>query len=91
VTAFVTSVRVEKTSGPHEYVTVWIRGQNVGTLVVGQGDGLKLEALLLGGQGADEVFAVPFREDLRAFVRTATDEEQRAALSHVVDGWKGKP
>lgn len=48
---FVTSVRVEKSSGPHEYVSVWIRGQSVGTLCVGKGDGDALRALLLDYAG----------------------------------------
>jgi hypothetical protein len=66
---FVTSVRVEKSSGPHEYVTVWLRGQNVGTLVVGQGDGFKLEALLLGGQGFNTTGPMAFAKcDRRADV-----------------------
>jgi len=45
---FVTSVHIERGGGAHEYVTVWIRGANVGTLCVGKGDGEKLEALLTG-------------------------------------------
>lgn len=45
---FVTSVRVEPSDGPHDYVTVWIRGANVGTLCVGKGDGELLRALLVG-------------------------------------------
>jgi hypothetical protein len=46
---FITSVRVTSSNGsdgPHEYVTVWIRGQSVGTLVVGTGDGVRLQELL---------------------------------------------
>ncbi len=34
----VTSVRVE-TRGAHEHVTVWVDGANVGTLIVGDGQG----------------------------------------------------
>lgn len=45
--AFISSVRIEPGGGSHEYVTVWIRGANVGTLCVGKGDGERLEALLL--------------------------------------------
>ena len=33
---FITSLRVESSGGGHEYVTVWIRGANVGTLCVGK-------------------------------------------------------
>ncbi len=45
---FVTSVRIDASGGgPHEWVTVYIRGQNVGTLCVGRGDGPRLEALLV--------------------------------------------
>ena len=47
---FVTSVRVERSSGPHEYVSVWIRGANVGTLCVGRGDGEALRDLLLAAE-----------------------------------------
>jgi hypothetical protein len=37
--------------GPaHDYVTIWIRHQSVGTLCVGKGDGEELRALLLGGE-----------------------------------------
>lgn len=44
---FVTSVDVRPGGGGgHEYVTIWIRGQNVGTLCVGTGDGEELRALL---------------------------------------------
>jgi hypothetical protein len=51
-TPFISSVRVENSKGldgPHEYVTVFIRGANVGTLVVGAGDGLRLQELLARG------------------------------------------
>jgi hypothetical protein len=50
-TPFITSVRVDNSrpDGPHEYVTVFIRGQNAGTLVVGAGDGLRLQELLARG------------------------------------------
>lgn len=44
---FVSSVRVERSSGPHEYVSIWLRGQNVGTLCVRRGDGDELRRLLL--------------------------------------------
>jgi hypothetical protein len=50
--AFITSVRLTNSNGldgPHEYVTVWIRGANVGTLVVGTGDGVRLQELLAPG------------------------------------------
>jgi hypothetical protein len=46
--AFITSVAIEPSKGPHEYVSVWIRGQNVGTLCVGKGDGEPLAAILRG-------------------------------------------
>jgi len=45
--AFITSVRLERSQGPHEYVSLWIRGQNVGTLCVGKGDGDLLRDALL--------------------------------------------
>ncbi len=45
--AFVSTVRVSA-AGPHEYVSVWIRGQNVGTLCVGKGDGEPLAWRLRG-------------------------------------------
>jgi len=51
VRAFVTSVAVQQQGkGPHEYVSVWIRGQNVGTLCVGKGDGERLAAMLRAGE-----------------------------------------
>lgn len=43
----VTSVRVER-RGVHELVSVWIRGQQVGTLIVSPGEGIKLVAMLGG-------------------------------------------
>lgn len=46
--AFITSIRIEKGRGSHDYVTVWIRGANVGTLCVGKGDGEHLEFVLQG-------------------------------------------
>ncbi len=47
--AFITSVDVRPSGGPHEYVTIYIRGQNVGTLCVGKGDAEPLSLLLLPG------------------------------------------
>lgn len=57
---FITSVRVEGSdgAGPHEWVSVWIRGQNVGTLCVGKGDGVLLQTLLLAGLTEAAVDAV---------------------------------
>ncbi len=46
----VTTVRVERYAGVHEGVTVWLRGMNVGTLTVGDGEGERLRALLLSEQ-----------------------------------------
>ena len=43
--AFVTSMRVEK-QGFHEHVSLWLRHQCVGTLIVGPGDGEHLAGLL---------------------------------------------
>lgn len=52
---FITSVDVRCSRGGHEYVSVWIRGQNVGTLCVGKGDGQALrEVLLPGATGFEE-------------------------------------
>lgn len=45
--SFITSVSVEVGRGPHDYVNVFIRGQNVGTLVVGKGDAAMLKAILM--------------------------------------------
>lgn len=42
---FISSVQVE-TFGAHEHVRVWVRGQLVGTLVVGKGDGERMRAAL---------------------------------------------
>ncbi len=47
--AFITSVRVE-TIGIHEHVSVWVRGQLVGTLIVGDGDGERIKNALLGAK-----------------------------------------
>lgn len=44
--SFITSVDVRPSNGGHEYVSVFIRGQNVGTLCVGKGDGEVLAYLL---------------------------------------------
>lgn len=45
--AFITSVEVRQ--GPaHDYVTIWIRHQSVGTLCVGKGDGEQLARRLRG-------------------------------------------
>lgn len=46
VNELVTSVRVER-HGAHEGVTLWLRGMQVGTLTVGEGDGQRLRRLLL--------------------------------------------
>jgi hypothetical protein len=45
---FITSVRVQASAGGHEYVSIWIRGANVGTLCVGKGEGEQLARLLQG-------------------------------------------
>jgi hypothetical protein len=45
---FVTSVAISAGGGPHEYVAVWIRGANAGTLCVGKGDGERLSLALRG-------------------------------------------
>jgi hypothetical protein len=71
---FVTSVRVEKSSGPHEYVTVWLRGANVGTLVVGAGDGERLASLLRAG----EICATVNTTGPMAFAKC----ERRADVAH---------
>lgn len=90
---FITSVDVRTSGARHEYVSVWIRGQNVGTLCVGAGDGEPLKAVLLGEPiyVRVEVPAQQFGEN-NAFkpsaaempagveVRAATDDEQRQAL-----------
>ena len=51
---FITTVEVRASDGPHEYVSVWIRGQQVGTLCVGKGDGEPLRALLMPSVAAFE-------------------------------------
>jgi hypothetical protein len=52
--AFITSVDLRPSDGPHEYVTIYIRGQNVGTLCVGKGDGDALALLLMPGMKPEE-------------------------------------
>lgn len=54
--AFITSVRIEKGGGAHEYVSVWIRGANVGTLCVRDGEGEQLALLLRGCHCLDGFF-----------------------------------
>ena len=49
---FITSVRVMRSAAAHEWVNVFIRGQLVGTLCVGEGDGAQLERMLLGADAA---------------------------------------
>ncbi len=64
--AFITSVRVE-TVGAHEHVSVWVRGQLVGTLIVGPGDGERIKNALLGAKyfGTDRPVDGPItREEL---------------------------
>lgn len=72
---FVTSVRVERSSGPHEYVTVWLRGQNVGTLCVGQGDGDELRALLLSE---------------RSLLDRQADASEAAGFPHLADALRAR-
>jgi hypothetical protein len=48
---FISSVSVSESRGPHDYVNVFIRGQNVGTLVVGKGDAEPLRAVLMREPG----------------------------------------
>lgn len=45
--SLITSVDVRQSGGSHEYVAVFIRGQNVGTLCVGKGDGEAVRKLLM--------------------------------------------
>jgi len=75
---FITSVRIEASAGPHEYVTVWIRGANVGTLVVGQGDGEELRTLLTGE-------LPPALDGYLAPVRVSTDEADRERVRKALD------
>lgn len=44
--ARITSTRVEH-RGAHDHVTVWVDGANVGTLIVGEGQGDWLASVLL--------------------------------------------
>lgn len=69
--SFVTSVRVSP-AGAHEYVSVWIRGQNVGTLVVGKGDGEPL---------ADRLRSPCVDVEPGVVVREGTDAEQLEAIN----------
>lgn len=54
---FITSVAVEHSRGPHAYVSIWIRGQQVGTLCVGEGDAEPLRALLMGEREKLDIIA----------------------------------
>lgn len=59
---FVTSIRIDRDGGgPHEWVTIYIRGQNVGTLCVGRGDGDELERMLLAPPDTPETAAAKAR------------------------------
>jgi hypothetical protein len=71
---FITSVDVRCSRGGHEYVSVWIRGQSVGTLCVGKGDGQALRELLLPG-------ATGFEEE-----PTVAERPCAQALRHTVLG-----
>lgn len=79
--AFITSVDVRPSGGPHEYVTIFIRGQNVGTLCVGKGDAKPLALLLLPGMKPEEPTPGDTPWPPGVEVRTATDDEQRQALA----------
>lgn len=52
----VTSILVE-TRGAHDHVTVWVDGANSGTLIVGEGDGRSLVALIVGAENWEDVCA----------------------------------
>lgn len=74
---FISSVEV-RPSAAHDYVTIWIRHANVGTLCVGKGDGEELRARLLGEPSllerqADTSEAVGFPH-LADAIRTRRDE-----------------
>lgn len=87
--AFITSVRIEKGGGAHEYVSVWIRGANVGTLCVREGDAERLALILRGCSCAasyldrhgEHALGCPLAGlgDRGVVVREATDDEQREA------------
>jgi hypothetical protein len=63
--AFITSVRVDPSNGPHEWVTVFIRGQCVGTLCVGNGDGAALKRRLLAREAQPNSSRPPPRRPSR--------------------------
>lgn len=93
VERFVSSVRVE-TVGGHDHVKVWIRGQSVGELVVGAGDGAPLAALLEFGRIDPDRLAYP-PEAVRAVPAAAPPfplEEVATQLLHQAFGvtdWAG--
>lgn len=79
--AFISSVCVCVGKGPHDYVNVFIRGQNVGTLVVGKGDAEPLRAVLMrepdhtkaeAGSGASAPSRRAARKAARKSTRTAS-------------------
>ena len=72
---FITSVRVDG-NGVHDFVTIFIRGQNVGTLCCGKGDGQPLAELLERDLPKTEADAIAWHElERRAAENRAADEE----------------
>jgi hypothetical protein len=63
-TPLVTSVKVVQ-SGAHEHVRIWVRGQFVGTLIVGKGDGVRMQQAF-----GDPTWLV---KDFHVLYRTALD------------------
>ena len=78
--AFITSVDVRPSNGGHEYVTIFVRGQNVGTLCVGKGDAQPLALLLLPGMSPEEARYERDDADEIADLRRR-ERERRAALA----------
>jgi len=81
---FITSIRVE-TFGAHEHVRIWVRGQLVGTLIMGPGDGARLEALLGEPPWLAKDFNVLYRvtRDLLLAVGSADETRTAHALNAV--------
>jgi hypothetical protein len=70
-TPLVTSVKVESRGG-HEHVSIWVRGQLVGRLVVGPGDGERMRQAF-----GDPSWLV---KDFTVLYRAAKEASDRALL-----------
>lgn len=96
---FITSVEVRVGGGPHDYVTIWIRHQSVGTLCVGKGDGEELRLRLLAGETSTHTAeltpwmrgALDAMRDVKAGEACTLDPQQRAHVAELNRAWELTP